>query len=197
MSDWRGRSTATERAAADVPTPRLAGSRNLGVRIGARPAARSSGAVVRPAPAKARADERRRLGRRLFRRRRAPAVAQRCRRCGGTSRSIRSHRHCAVSCVVAAVRSATVGMPIEASATAPFTDGQWLLSHNGVVDRDVLPTLSTAESTCDSAILAALIFESRPRCAGADDRRSGRRGSECATEHHGGQRISASRDHLG
>jgi glutamine amidotransferase len=66
--------------------------------------------------------------------------------------ALRSH------CVVAAVRSATVGMPIEASATAPFTDGQWLLSHNGVVDRDVLPTLSTAESTCDSAILAALIF---------------------------------------
>jgi gamma-glutamyl hercynylcysteine S-oxide hydrolase len=61
-------------------------------------------------------------------------------------------------CVVAAVRSATVGMPIEASATAPFTDGKWLLSHNGVVDRDVLPALSTAESTCDSAILAALIF---------------------------------------
>jgi glutamine amidotransferase len=66
--------------------------------------------------------------------------------------ALRSH------CVVAAVRSATVGMPIEASATAPFTDGQWLLSHNGVVDRDVLPTLSVAESTCDSAILAALIF---------------------------------------
>jgi gamma-glutamyl hercynylcysteine S-oxide hydrolase len=67
--------------------------------------------------------------------------------------ALRSH------CVVAAVRSATVGMPIEASATAPFTDGQWLLSHNGVVDRDVLPTLRAAESTCDSAILAALIFD--------------------------------------
>ena len=39
-------------------------------------------------------------------------------------------------CVVAAVRSATVGMPIEAQRRAPFTDGQWLLSHNGVVDRD-------------------------------------------------------------
>ena len=61
-------------------------------------------------------------------------------------------------CVVAAVRSATVGMPIEASATAPFTDGQWLLSHNGVVDRTVLPTGLGAESVCDSAILAALIF---------------------------------------
>jgi glutamine amidotransferase len=65
------------------------------------------------------------------------------------------HSHC----VVAAVRSATVGMPIEASATAPFTDGQWLLSHNGIVDRTVLPVTSSAESVCDSAILAAVIFE--------------------------------------
>ena len=64
------------------------------------------------------------------------------------------HSHC----VVAAVRSATVGMPIEASATAPFTDGRWLLSHNGVVDRAVLPPGSSAESVCDSAILAATIF---------------------------------------
>ncbi len=66
---------------------------------------------------------------------------------------LRSH------CVVAAVRSATVGMPIEASATAPFTDGSWLLSHNGVVDRAVLPDSTQAESTCDSAILAAVIFD--------------------------------------
>jgi glutamine amidotransferase len=62
------------------------------------------------------------------------------------------------SCVVAAVRSATVGMPIEAGATAPFTDGHWLLSHNGIVDRGVLPASTSAESVCDSAILAALIF---------------------------------------
>jgi glutamine amidotransferase len=66
--------------------------------------------------------------------------------------ALRSH------CVVAAVRSATVGMPIEISATAPFTDGHWLLSHNGVVDRTVLPLTSTAESVCDSAMLAATIF---------------------------------------
>jgi gamma-glutamyl hercynylcysteine S-oxide hydrolase len=66
--------------------------------------------------------------------------------------ALRSH------CVVAAVRSATVGMPIEASATAPFTDGNWLLSHNGIVNRDVLPASAAAESTCDSAVLAALIF---------------------------------------
>jgi len=62
------------------------------------------------------------------------------------------------NCVVAAVRSATVGMPIEPSATAPFTDGRWLLSHNGVVDRAVLPEAASAESVCDSAILAAAIF---------------------------------------
>jgi glutamine amidotransferase len=62
-------------------------------------------------------------------------------------------------CVVAAVRSASVGMPIEASASAPFSDGRWLLSHNGLVDRAVLPASATAESTNDSALLAALIFE--------------------------------------
>jgi gamma-glutamyl hercynylcysteine S-oxide hydrolase len=74
--------------------------------------------------------------------------------------ALRSH------CVVAAVRSATVGMPIEASATAPFTDGRWLLSHNGVVDRSVLPLTSTAESVCDSAMLAATIFALGPEVLG-------------------------------
>ncbi len=62
-------------------------------------------------------------------------------------------------CIVAAVRSASVGMPIEASASAPFTDGTWLLSHNGLVDRAVLPANGKAESTSDSALLAALIFD--------------------------------------
>lgn len=62
-------------------------------------------------------------------------------------------------CVVAAVRSATIGMPIESSASAPFSDGTWLLSHNGVVDRSVLPASRNAESAVDSAQLAALIFE--------------------------------------
>lgn len=62
-------------------------------------------------------------------------------------------------CVVAAVRSASVGMSIEPSASAPFTDGAWLLSHNGIVDRAVLPASAHAESTNDSALLAALIFD--------------------------------------
>ncbi|MFD3702937.1 class II glutamine amidotransferase [Nocardia sp. NPDC058658] len=35
--------------------------------------------------------------------------------------------------VLAAVRSATVGMPVERSACAPFTDEHWAFSHNGVI----------------------------------------------------------------
>ena len=69
-------------------------------------------------------------------------------------------------CVVAAVRSATVGMPLEESAVAPFTDGRWLLSHNGRVDRAVLPPVRDAESTVDSALLAALVFARGPAALG-------------------------------
>jgi glutamine amidotransferase len=65
-------------------------------------------------------------------------------------------------CVLAAVRSATVGMPLEESAAAPFRDGRWLLSHNGRVDRSVLPPVREAESTVDSALLAALVFDRGP-----------------------------------
>lgn len=63
------------------------------------------------------------------------------------------------SCVLAAVRSATPGMPVEESGTAPFAAGRWLLSHNGRVDRAVLPPVRDAESTVDSALLAALVFD--------------------------------------
>ena len=83
--------------------------------------------------------------------------------------ALRSH------CVVAAVRSATVGMPIEASATAPFTDGHWLLSHNGVVDRSLLGPHPAAESVCDSAELAAHLFEFGPDETGRFVRDLGKR----------------------
>ncbi|MDP9462101.1 MAG: ergothioneine biosynthesis protein EgtC [Actinomycetota bacterium] len=69
-------------------------------------------------------------------------------------------------CVVAAVRSATVGMPLEESAVAPFTDGRVLLSHNGRVDRAALPPVRDAESTVDSALLAALVFDRGPDALG-------------------------------
>jgi glutamine amidotransferase len=65
--------------------------------------------------------------------------------------------------VLAAVRSATVGMPIDETAAAPFTDGRWLLSHNGRVDRDAVPPAPGAESACDSALLAAHVFDRGPR----------------------------------
>jgi glutamine amidotransferase len=58
-------------------------------------------------------------------------------------------------CVVAAVRSATAGMPADETAAAPFLHHGWLLSHNGRVDRGVLPRRPDAESVCDSALLAA------------------------------------------
>ena len=64
--------------------------------------------------------------------------------------------------VLAAVRSATEGMPMDESAAAPFTDGRWLLSHNGRVDRTVLPPRHEAESVCDSAVLAAHVFAEGP-----------------------------------
>lgn len=64
--------------------------------------------------------------------------------------------------VLAAVRSATVGMPADETAAAPFTDGRWLLSHNGRVSRAVLPASLDAESTCDSALLAAHVFAADP-----------------------------------
>jgi gamma-glutamyl hercynylcysteine S-oxide hydrolase len=58
-------------------------------------------------------------------------------------------------CVVGAVRSATVGMPPDETAAAPFLHDGWLVSHNGRVDRRVLPHRPDAESVCDSALLAA------------------------------------------
>jgi glutamine amidotransferase len=78
-------------------------------------------------------------------------------------------------CVLAAVRSATVGMPLEESAAAPFTDGHWLLSHNGRVDRSVLPPVCDPESTVDSALLAGLVFERGPETLGAVVREIGAR----------------------
>lgn len=68
----------------------------------------------------------------------------------------------ASGCVLAAVRSATAGMPLDETAVAPFQSGRWLLSHNGVVERALLGPQSAAESVCDSAQLAAHVFRSGP-----------------------------------
>ncbi|HXZ66510.1 MAG TPA: ergothioneine biosynthesis protein EgtC [Streptosporangiaceae bacterium] len=65
-------------------------------------------------------------------------------------------------CVLAAVRSATAGMPLDETAAAPFQSGRWLMSHNGVVDRAILGPHPDAESVCDSAQLAAHLFDYGP-----------------------------------
>ena len=69
-------------------------------------------------------------------------------------------------CVLAAVRSASPGMPADETAAAPFQSGRWLLSHNGTLDRALLGPHPAAESVCDSAQLAAHLFDSGPERAG-------------------------------
>jgi glutamine amidotransferase len=70
--------------------------------------------------------------------------------------------------VLAAVRSATAGMPVVETAAAPFGDGPWLFSHNGVVTgwpssmaklAGTLPAtdLLTLDAPTDSALLWALV----------------------------------------
>lgn len=81
----------------------------------------------------------------------------------------------ASGCVLGAVRSATVGMPLDDSACAPFLSGRWLFSHNGLVDREVLGPQADAESMCDSAQLAAYVFARGPNDLGKIVAELGRR----------------------
>jgi glutamine amidotransferase len=78
------------------------------------------------------------------------------------TRSIRS------DAVLAAVRSATVGMPLSEPAVAPFTRDGWLFSHNGIIRgwpgsveklAEQLPVseLLTIDAPMDSALLWALV----------------------------------------
>jgi glutamine amidotransferase len=70
--------------------------------------------------------------------------------------------------VLAAVRSATVGMPVTETAAAPFVHGAWAFSHNGVVAswpgslaglaaRIPVPDLVTMDPPTDSGLLWALL----------------------------------------
>ncbi|MGH3757060.1 ergothioneine biosynthesis protein EgtC [Actinophytocola sp.] len=78
--------------------------------------------------------------------------------------------------VLAAVRSATVGMPVVETAAAPFAWDRWLFSHNGVVRgwpssvtrlASTLPVeaLLTMDAPTDAALLWALL---RHRIAAGD-----------------------------
>ena len=98
-------------------------------------------------------------------------------------------------CVLAAVRSATAGMPADETAAAPFQSGRWLLSHNGIVDRAGLGPHPAAESACDSALLAAHLFEFGPERAGEYVAGLGRRdpGARLNLLLTNGQRVLATR----
>jgi gamma-glutamyl hercynylcysteine S-oxide hydrolase len=80
-------------------------------------------------------------------------------------------------CLVAAVRSATVGFPVDESCAQPFRAGSMLFSHNGRIEdfagvegklRELagdLSAMSDARAAVDSALLFALAV--RARLAGA------------------------------
>jgi glutamine amidotransferase len=70
--------------------------------------------------------------------------------------------------ILAAARNATAGMPVTETACAPFIDGVWMFSHNGVIDGwpgSVAPLterlrpadLMTLDAPTDSAFLWALV----------------------------------------
>jgi glutamine amidotransferase len=66
-------------------------------------------------------------------------------------------------CVLAGVRSASVGMPVETTATPPFTSSEFLFGHNGFVPdgaalRSLLPPGVVPESRVDSALLWTLVL---------------------------------------
>lgn len=72
--------------------------------------------------------------------------------------------------ILAAVRDATVGMPVTETACAPFVEGSWMFSHNGSIQgwpasvaamAAALPpaVLMTLDAPTDSAFLWALVRE--------------------------------------
>jgi gamma-glutamyl hercynylcysteine S-oxide hydrolase len=75
------------------------------------------------------------------------------------------------SAVLAAVRNASPGMPIDDNSTAPFTEGPWLFSHNGFVPEfhsgvgDALRVkvsdhrAAAMAGATDSALLFALVLD--------------------------------------
>lgn len=73
---------------------------------------------------------------------------------------------------LAAVRSATPPAPVEETGAAPFTDGRWLFSLNGVVDTDLVGLRGRVSArrqaglagTSDSELLFALLLDRLDTC---------------------------------
>ncbi|MFI9401357.1 class II glutamine amidotransferase [Nocardia sp. NPDC052316] len=63
--------------------------------------------------------------------------------------------------VLGSIRSATVGMPIERTACAPFTSGRWAFSHNGAVPnwRPVVTAVSSDLDMAATQVGATRLFE--------------------------------------
>lgn len=102
----------------------------------------------------------------------------------------------ASSCVVAAVRSATVGTSADESAAAPFTEGRWLLSHNGRLDdwasarkalREHAADVPDARTGVDSALLFGLAVA---RWQGGASLGDGLAGATADLLAHGGGRLT-------
>ena len=77
--------------------------------------------------------------------------------------------------VVAAARSATVGMPVQHTACAPFSDDTWAFSHNGVV-RGWPESLAAGETRLVGVTLVRGIAE---LTAGAENEAPSRGQREC------------------
>ena len=149
-----------------------------------RAGVRAAAPVVCAAAAAARADERRRLGRRLVDARASPTRLDGVppARSGATSPSPPWPPTCRQGVILAAVRSATVGMPQDETAAAPFSATAGCCRTTAGSIAACCPTRPgrAAESVCDSAVLASWLLE-----APARDRRARRRSRRRATRPHG------------
>ncbi|MCP2316457.1 glutamine amidotransferase [Nocardia amikacinitolerans] len=63
--------------------------------------------------------------------------------------------------VLGSIRSATVGMPVERAACAPFVDGRWAFSHNGAIPewRRVLTAVTSDLDVAATRAGATRLFE--------------------------------------
>ncbi len=102
----------------------------------------------------------------------------------------------ASSCVLAAVRSATVGTSADEAAAAPFTHGRWLFSHNGRLEdwtaaRSALAPRAAdvpeARVGVDSALLFGLAVA---RWLDGEDLAAGLAGATRDVVEHGGGRLT-------
>lgn len=100
----------------------------------------------------------------------APARYRRSVPIWGDENLVELARVTSAGAILAAVRSATVGLPVQEGANAPFTAGRWLFSHNGALPgwpesaeplAAALPfaALARQHTLTDSTLLWALLLD--------------------------------------